>query len=191
MLTQNAPRLLRTVLPKESHPALVEILPYFVGSFGSAQRLDYGTGHELSFAAFLCTFLLLRVLDPLTDSIAIALIIFPKYSHHHQASSHYRYFALIRRLIETYTLEPAGSHGVWGLDDTSFLPFLFGSGQVRDDISAPPPSSITQPAVVQLHKDRNLYFDAVAWINRVDSTSSRFPNSDEKGAIFRAQSDVI
>jgi serine/threonine-protein phosphatase 2A activator len=33
--------------------ALDEIVPYFLGSFGSPQRLDYGTGHELSFLAFL------------------------------------------------------------------------------------------------------------------------------------------
>jgi serine/threonine-protein phosphatase 2A activator len=31
----------------------VELEAYFVGSFGSSQRLDYGTGHELSFIAFL------------------------------------------------------------------------------------------------------------------------------------------
>lgn len=30
-----------------------EVTNYFVGSFGSSQRLDYGTGHELSFLAFL------------------------------------------------------------------------------------------------------------------------------------------
>lgn len=32
---------------------LDELTPYLLGSFGSAQRLDYGTGHELSFLAFL------------------------------------------------------------------------------------------------------------------------------------------
>ena len=30
-----------------------ELKVYLLGSFGSAQRLDYGTGHELSFVAFL------------------------------------------------------------------------------------------------------------------------------------------
>ncbi|EOD47177.1 putative phosphotyrosyl phosphatase activator protein [Neofusicoccum parvum UCRNP2] len=30
-----------------------ELQAYLVGSFGSSQRLDYGTGHELSFLAFL------------------------------------------------------------------------------------------------------------------------------------------
>lgn len=30
-----------------------EVKPYLLGAFGSSQRLDYGTGHELSFLAFL------------------------------------------------------------------------------------------------------------------------------------------
>lgn len=38
----------------ESNTALKdELKTYLLGSFGSAQRLDYGTGHELSFLAFL------------------------------------------------------------------------------------------------------------------------------------------
>jgi serine/threonine-protein phosphatase 2A activator len=37
---------------EETH-AVDELKAYFLGSFGSAQRLDYGTGHELSFVAFL------------------------------------------------------------------------------------------------------------------------------------------
>lgn len=32
---------------------LDELKAYLLGSFGSSQRLDYGTGHELSFLAFL------------------------------------------------------------------------------------------------------------------------------------------
>jgi serine/threonine-protein phosphatase 2A activator len=32
---------------------LDELIPYLLGSFGSSQRLDYGTGHELSFLAFI------------------------------------------------------------------------------------------------------------------------------------------
>lgn len=32
---------------------LDELTSYFLGGFGSSQRLDYGTGHELSFLAFL------------------------------------------------------------------------------------------------------------------------------------------
>jgi serine/threonine-protein phosphatase 2A activator len=37
----------------QTSSAISELRAYFLGSFGSQQRLDYGTGHELSFLAFL------------------------------------------------------------------------------------------------------------------------------------------
>lgn len=39
--------------PDDETSALDELTSYLLGGFGSAQRLDYGTGHELSFLAFL------------------------------------------------------------------------------------------------------------------------------------------
>jgi serine/threonine-protein phosphatase 2A activator len=63
VLASRASGLLRECLPAElldrrsstgqGVTAEAELKAYFLGSWGSGQRLDYGTGHELSFLAFL------------------------------------------------------------------------------------------------------------------------------------------
>lgn len=62
MLEARVEDLLKELLPQsvldfpsdaQSSSVLEELTPYLLGGFGSAQRLDYGTGHELSFVAFL------------------------------------------------------------------------------------------------------------------------------------------
>jgi len=145
-----------------------ELSSYLLESFGSAQRLDYGTGHELSFLAFLgCIWKLggFEVSQPGEVERQIVLgVIEP-------------YLQLIRRLIKTYTLEPAGSHGVWGLDDHSFLPYIFGSAQYGPAISdidptpiegsradAPDPANVSKAAAVERERATNMYFDAVGFI---------------------------
>lgn len=54
--------------PSEEITARDELTAYLLGGFGSAQRLDYGTGHELSFLAFLgCIWKLGGFLSEVTD----------------------------------------------------------------------------------------------------------------------------
>lgn len=61
ILESRAEDLLKTHLPQDllhynsegDTSVLDELTPYLLGGFGSSQRLDYGTGHELSFIAFL------------------------------------------------------------------------------------------------------------------------------------------
>jgi hypothetical protein len=139
------------LLPPQFHPLIPHLSPYFLTSFGSFTRMDYGTGHELSFALFLCCLSLVRFFPfPTANSFpssdaglfstsvgqeaeeqnlmqkqtlalarSLALILFP------------RYLSLTWRLQDIYQLEPAGSHGVWGLDDSSFLGYIWGSAQLR------------------------------------------------------------
>ncbi|KAL8669419.1 MAG: hypothetical protein Q9168_005987 [Polycauliona sp. 1 TL-2023] len=148
--------------------AKAELLSYLLGGFGSPQRLDYGTGHELSFLAFLGCIWKLGGFDTSSsgnEERGIVLgIIEP-------------YLELVRRLIITYTLEPAGSHGVWGLDDHAFLPYLFGSAQYGPAIkeadetpiegslvNAPDPADVTKIAAVSRERTKNMYFSAIRFI---------------------------
>lgn len=148
--------------------AKAELEAYLLGSFGSSQRLDYGTGHELSFLAFLGCLWKLGAFPASQDgnqerSIVLGVI--------------QPYLVLIRRLIITYTLEPAGSHGVWGLDDHSFAPYIFGSAQLSPPIrtpadvvtegslpGAPDPADVTKRAIVERERDDNMYFSAIGFI---------------------------
>lgn len=56
-----------------------ELKAYLLGSFGSAQRLDYGTGHELSFLAFLGCLSKLEAFDT-GDERAIVVGVFEPYA---------------------------------------------------------------------------------------------------------------
>ena len=87
LVEERLPVLLKEYLPAEilandrgtkadSCDAKDELLVYLLGSFGSAQRLDYGTGHELSFLAFLgCIWLLRGFTGPDSESIERSIVI--------------------------------------------------------------------------------------------------------------------
>ncbi|KZO95512.1 Phosphotyrosyl phosphatase activator, partial [Calocera viscosa TUFC12733] len=128
-LALSLPQLLPQLLPDDLHPAEPFLTPHLLSSFGNFTRMDYGTGHELSFLLFLLSLSLLHFLPPMpSEERQLALLVFP------------HYIRLCWKLQDQYHLEPAGSHGVWGLDDYHFLPYLFGSAQLLH--SPLPPSYI-------------------------------------------------
>jgi len=85
----------------------------------------------------------------------------------------WRYLKIMRYLQSTYWLEPAGSHGVWGLDDYQFLPFLWGSGQLRDHKYLRP-KSIHDPEVLEGFSKDYMYLSCISFINSVKSVSLRW-----------------
>ena len=96
---------------------LPELRAHLLASFGSAQRLDFGTGHEMSFIILLLCLRLRGILRD-DDESAIVRRVFVAY------------LELVWALQGTYNLEPAGSKGVWGLDDHHHLNYLWGAAQM-------------------------------------------------------------
>ncbi|KAL5525897.1 hypothetical protein ACEPAG_7235 [Sanghuangporus baumii] len=148
-LEDNANDLLKCLLPPCLHCCIRLLTPYFIISFGSFGRMDYGTGHEAAFGLFLLCLSLVRFFDPSpAEERDLVLFVF------------HRYLRLCWRLQDVYRLEPAGSHGVWGLDDYSFLGYIFGSAQLRDQKEIPV-SAILRPPLPQT----NLYFVSISRIH--------------------------
>ncbi|KAH9917275.1 Phosphotyrosyl phosphatase activator [Fomitopsis serialis] len=143
--------VLAKLLPGTLQPAIPYLSPYLLTSFGSFTRMDYGTGHEASFALLLLSLTLLRFFEPeARTERELVLYVFQ------------RYLRLCWRLQDVYNLEPAGSHGVWGLDDYSFLSYIFGSGQLRDQTEIPV-NAILHPPL----PPANLYFMSIMRIHEV------------------------
>lgn len=152
-MKSQAPGLLKAALPEEFHPALVEITTYLTESFGNQTRIDYGTGHELAFIMFLCALYKIQALKE-SDNLHTGLKIFNSY------------LLFVRRLQLTYRMEPAGSHGVWSLDDYQYVPFIWGSAQLA--VNSPfEPHHFLEPDIIQRHKTDYYFIGCIDYINQV------------------------
>merc|ERR1712013_661055 len=75
---------------------------------------------------------------------------------------------VLRKLQLTYRMEPAGSQGVWGLDDFQFVPYIWGSLQLAQTSGIPPEHIPLREKAEQYHADY-LFFDCVRFIHTVKS----------------------
>lgn len=143
----------KEIVPTQFHPILPELIHHFRTSFGSAPRLDYGTGHELSFLAYL---LVLRLVGILTeaDEQAIVTRVFVAYLN------------LVRRIQSVYRLEPAGSKGVWGLDDHQHLVYIWGASQLKTHPTLRPISVLT-PSLIEPEASSYLFLSSILHIRQL------------------------
>ena len=129
------------------------------------------------------------------DRLAVAELVLPKY------------FDLVRKLVATYNLEPAGSHGVWSLDDYQCLPFLLGAAQLLPAPGAVSPrTALFRPSgipVVQIGGDGKMSAGAIgggngdaavvaAWgTHNMFFTAVQFVRTMKKGAGFDETSPML
>jgi len=139
-LKNESTNLLTETLPEQLHYAIPEIEVYLVESVGNSTRIDYGSGHEMSFVIFLYCLFKINFFSMECQS-EVGLMVFERYLH------------LVRKLQLTYRMEPAGSHGVWSLDDYQFVPFIWGSSQLIEHRNLAPKSFPNIDIVESFSKD--------------------------------------
>ena len=78
-----------------------------------------------------------------------------------------RYLSLVRKVQTVYKLEPAGSQGVWGLDDYQFIPFIWGSAQFMGPNAPIEPRQFMENDVVATYHNDYMFLACIKYINEV------------------------
>jgi len=151
---ENSIELVTHILNEDIYSSYIEEISYYlVDSFGNDIRIDYGSGHEMTFAMFLMCLFKVEALTK-EDCKAVVNKVFQQY------------LVLCRKLQITYKMEPAGSHGVWSLDDFQFLPFVFGSAQLADQNKIEPQNFVEQD-YIDMYQEENMFFQSLKFITTV------------------------
>ncbi|KAK7080396.1 Serine/threonine-protein phosphatase 2A activator [Halocaridina rubra] len=152
-LKENGETLVKEALPEEYHKAVPEIATYLVESVGNSTRIDYGTGHEFAFIMFLtCVFKIGALVEK--DSVATVNKVFNSY------------IDMCRKLQLTYKMEPAGSQGVWSLDDYQFIPFYWGSSQLHMNPKIAPEMFVNEK-IVNENANEFMFLSCIKFILQV------------------------
>lgn len=143
----------------DASPEVAFLCEVLVNCFGNGTRIDYGTGHELFFLILVlvcCSVYAPR--DELSNGFHAVLGV--------QVVGQ-QYIRLVRRIQDRYSLEPAGSHGVWGLDDYQFFPFFIGSAQLIDRETVLSPDRAIDLVTINNDalRDQFLYVEALRHIH--------------------------
>jgi len=167
--------------PKEEE-IIAELTAYLHLCFGHPVRLDYGTGHESSFMVLL--FCLCKIgcfgedrtksaLPPPALLAPVALSVLSQY------------LQVTRGIQSDYMLEPAGSHGVWGLDDYHCLPFYFGACQLRNNVEEYGPDCIQDDGILEAKGDEYMYLGCIRYVKFLKKSAPFFETSPMLNDISR------
>jgi len=137
-----------------------ELSCYIEASFGHPVRLDYGTGHECSFQVLMLSLYKLGSFGS-TEEATVARL------KATTLSIWSAYLSLTRMIQTRYMLEPAGSHGVWGLDDYHCLPFYLGACQMQSDGRDITPDAIHSTERLDSKGESLLYLGCVQFIKSI------------------------
>jgi len=148
-----------TVEDASTTKIVTEVCAYLRDAFGHPIRLDYGTGHETCFQIVLLVLFKVGVFGNPPNQGPSALRLKAAC-----LSTWDLYLKVARSIQKDYRLEPAGSHGVWGLDDYYCLAFYFGAQQL---VSVPDASPRDIHRATSDETKKYLYFSCIAFIKEI------------------------